>query len=54
MVSEDVHKTAFITPDGQYKFLQMPFGMVNSGVTLIGELKKVLEGLSILAAILMI
>ena len=24
----------------------MPFGMVNSGATLVGELKKVLKGLS--------
>ena len=40
---EDVYKTPFVTPDGQYEFLQMPFGMVNSGVQ---GLKKVLEGLS--------
>ena len=31
---EDVHKTAFVTPDGQYEFTRMPFGMVNSGATL--------------------
>ena len=43
---EDVYKTAFVTPDGQYEFLWMPFGMVNSGATLVGGLKKVLEGLS--------
>ena len=23
---EDVHKTVFVTPDGQYEFLRMPFG----------------------------
>ena len=27
---EDVYKTAFVTPDGQYEFLRMPSGMVNS------------------------
>ena len=31
---EDVDKTAFVTPDGQYEFLQMPYGMVKSGATL--------------------
>ena len=46
VVSEDVYKTAFVTPDGQYEFLQMPHGMVNSGATLVRGLKKVLEGLS--------
>ena len=32
---EDVYKTVFVTPDGQYEFLRMPFGMVNSGATLV-------------------
>ena len=40
---EDVYKTAFVTPDGQYEFLWMPFGMVNSGIPLALGLKKVLE-----------
>ena len=26
---EDIPKTAFVTPDGSYEFLQMPFGMIN-------------------------
>ena len=43
---EDVYKTAFVTPDGQYEFLRMPFGMVNSGATLVRGLKKVQEELS--------
>ena len=43
---EDVYKTAFVTPDGQYEFLRMPFGMVNSGAALVRGLKKVLNGLS--------
>ena len=35
-----------MTPDGQYKFLRMPFGMINSGATVVRGLKKVLKGLS--------
>ena len=41
----DVPKTAFVTPDGHYEFLRMPFGMVNSGATLKKGMKKVLQGL---------
>ncbi|XP_037774704.1 uncharacterized protein LOC119571495 [Penaeus monodon] len=26
VAEEDIHKTAFVTPDGQYEFLRMPFG----------------------------
>ena len=29
------HKTTFSIPEGQYGFRRMPFGMVNSGDTLI-------------------
>ena len=32
---EDVHETAFVTPEGQYEFTRMPLGMVNSGATLV-------------------
>ena len=42
---EDVHKTAFVTPDGQYEFTRMLFGMVNSGATLVRGLRKILEGM---------
>ena len=42
---EDVYKTAFMTPDGQYEFTRMPFGMVNSGATLVRGLRKILEGM---------
>ena len=42
---EDVHKTAFVTPDRQYEFTRMPFGMVNSGATLVRGLRKILDGM---------
>ena len=42
---EDMHKTAFVAPDGQYEFTRMPFGMVNSGATLVRGLRKILEGM---------
>ena len=41
-----MYKTAFVTPDGQYEFLRLPFVIVNSRATLVRGLKKVLEGLS--------
>ena len=37
---EDVHKTVFVTPDGQYEFTRMLLVMVNSGVTLVRGLRK--------------
>ena len=45
MAREDVHKTAFVTPDGQHDFTRMPFGMVDSGATLVRGLRKILEGM---------
>ena len=45
MAPEDVHKTAFVTPDGQYEFTRMPFGMVNSGATLVRGLRKILDAM---------
>ncbi|XP_025116167.1 uncharacterized protein LOC112577326 [Pomacea canaliculata] len=42
---EDIQKTAFVTPDGVYEFLRMPFGMKNSGATLRRGLKKILDDL---------
>ena len=44
---EDVHKTTFMTPDGHYEFMRMPFGMVNSGATLVRGLWKILEGMPV-------
>ena len=43
---EAVHKTAFVTPDGQYEFTRMLSSMVNSGATLVRGLRKILEGMS--------
>ena len=44
MAPKDVHKTAFVTPDGQYEFTRMLFGLVISGATLVRGLRKILEG----------
>jgi transposase InsO family protein len=43
VAEKDIYKTAFVTPDGHWEFLKMPFGMVNSGATLKRGLKKILE-----------
>ena len=43
---EDVQKTAFVTPDGSYEFLKMPFGMINSAATLKRAMKKLLKDLA--------
>ena len=40
VAEEDIEKTAFITPDGTYDFLRMPFGMKNSGATLVRGMRK--------------
>ena len=43
VAEEDIHKTAFVTPDGCYEFLRMPFGMKNSGTTLVRGIRKLLQ-----------
>ena len=45
MALEDMHNPAFVTPDGQYEFTRMPFGIVNSGATLVRGLRTILEGM---------
>ena len=45
VVEEDIHKTAFVTPDGTYEFLKMPFGMMNSGATFVRAMRKMLSGM---------
>ena len=49
MAEEDINckKTAFVTPDGEYEFLKMPFGTMNSGATLVQCMRKLLSGLSV-------
>ena len=39
MAEEDVKKTAFVTPDGNYEFIRMPFGMKNSKTNLVRGLR---------------
>lgn len=42
----DIHKTAFVTPDGAYEFLRTPFGMKNSGATLVRGMRKIFSGMT--------
>ena len=46
VADEDIEKTAFITPDGTYNFLRMPFRMKNSEAMLVRGMKKILAGMS--------
>ena len=43
VTEEDIHKTAFVTPDGCYEFLRMPLGMKNFGATLVRGMRKLLQ-----------
>ncbi|XP_041482248.1 uncharacterized protein LOC121429309 [Lytechinus variegatus] len=45
VVEEDRGKTAFVTPDGQYEFLVLPFGMVNAPAVFTRMMRKVLDEL---------
>ena len=45
VADKDIHKTAFVTEDGCYEFLKMPFSMKNSGATLVRRIRKLLQGL---------
>ena len=44
MREKDISKTGFVTQDGHYEFLRMPFGLCNSGATLVRSLRKILSG----------
>src|SRR5215469_1667989 len=45
MADQDIQKTAFVTQNGQYEFLRMPFGLVNSSATLVKALREILIGM---------
>ena len=45
VAEKDVPKTAFVTPDGTYEFIKMPFGMVNSGAMLARGMRKLIDDL---------
>ena len=45
MAEEDIQKTGFVTPDGCYVFLRLPFGLVNSAATYNRMMRKLLDGL---------
>ena len=45
VADEDRKYTAFVTPDGLYQFVRMPFGLVNSGATFNRLMRRLLEKL---------
>jgi hypothetical protein len=45
VATQDIPKTAFVTPDGTYEFLKMPFGMVNAAATLMRAMRKLLANM---------
>ena len=40
IADEDIHQTAFVTPDGSFEFFGTPFGMKNFGKTLFRGMRK--------------
>ena len=40
-----IHKTAFVTHDGTFEFVQIPFGMINSSATFVRAMHKLLRGI---------
>ena len=45
VAEEDVKKTAFVIPDGNYEFIRMPFVMKNSGATFVRGLRMLISDL---------
>ena len=46
VAEEDIEKTALVASYGMYDFLRMPFGIKNSGATLVRGMRKILAGMS--------
>ena len=43
VAEKDVKKTAFVTHDGSYEFIRMPFGIKNSRATLVRGLRMLIS-----------
>lgn len=42
---EDVHKTAFVTPDGKYEYLRMAFGFCKAPQTMLAVMRRTFSGM---------
>ena len=40
VAEEDIHKTAFVTGNGCYEFLRMPYVIKNSGITIVRRMRN--------------
>lgn len=51
MAQQDISKTAFVTPDGQWEWVRMPFGLTNAPATFQRNMDNMLCGLRDIIAI---